>query len=127
MTSSENPSTFAVPVTFSVTVAPVAADGAMPTGSVTATAFGSNTLGSGSLGASGHVSFTVPQTVAATAALPSGLANIEYPPVCHGRESQLSRQWKLLKTLPYPGQFHGRVSTSPIRGLSFPFPTVAPF
>ena len=74
VTSSANPSTFAAPVTFAVTVAPLAVDGAVPTGSVQATVFGSDSLGSATLDATGHASFTVPQSVDATASLPWGLA-----------------------------------------------------
>ena len=59
VTSSANPATFAEPVTFSVTVAPPIAAGTIPTGSVQATVFGSETLGAVFLDATGHASFQV--------------------------------------------------------------------
>jgi uncharacterized protein (TIGR03437 family) len=63
VTSSANPASFAEPVTFSATVAPSVAGGAIPTGTVLATVFGSETLGSAFLDATGKASFTVPQTL----------------------------------------------------------------
>jgi uncharacterized protein (TIGR03437 family) len=71
--SSANPATFAEPVTFSVTVSPAVAGGAVPTGTVAATVLGSDTLASATLDATGHATLTVPQTTSATS-LPWGLA-----------------------------------------------------
>lgn len=66
VTSSANPTSFAQPVTFSVTVASAVAGGAIPTGTIVATVFGSETLGYATLDDYGHASFTVPQTLIAS-------------------------------------------------------------
>ena len=83
VTSSANPTSFAQPVTFSVTVASAVAGGAIPTGTIVATVFGSETLGYATLDNYGKASFTVPQTLiasvcancsATSSVLPWGLA-----------------------------------------------------
>jgi len=73
VTSSVNPATFAEPVTFSATVSPAVAGGAVPTGTVAASVLGSDTLGSATLDATGHATLTVPPSASATS-LPWGLA-----------------------------------------------------
>jgi hypothetical protein len=72
VTSSVNPATFAEPVTFSVMVSPAVAGGAIPTGTVAASVFGSDLLAFATLDATGHATITVPQ--AGATFLPWGLA-----------------------------------------------------
>ena len=73
--SSVNPSTFAEPVTFKVTVAPSVHGGPTPSGTIQAAVLGTDRLGAATLDASGNATFTVPpQDPTASPALPWGLA-----------------------------------------------------
>jgi hypothetical protein len=58
--ASANPSTFASPVTFTVTVAAPASSAAVPTGTITATLLGPIFLGNGTLDRNGQATITVP-------------------------------------------------------------------
>lgn len=71
VTSSVNPSIFAEPVTFTITVAPATAGGSVPSGTVGASLLGLLNLGSVTLDSSGKGSLTVPVTAAT--AIPWGL------------------------------------------------------
>jgi hypothetical protein len=71
VTSSVNPSIFAEPVTFSVTVAPATSGGAVATGTVSASLLGLFNLGSTTLDGTGKGSITVPS--ASMSAIPWGL------------------------------------------------------
>lgn len=76
VTSSINPSAFAAPVTFFVTVTPALAGNPVPTGSVHASVFGSDSLADATLDGTGNAALTVPQDPGprASPAVPFGLA-----------------------------------------------------
>ena len=74
VTSSANPSVFAAPVTLKIAVAPAAAGGPVPTGSVSASILGLFALGSVTLDPTGQGSLTVPRDPALLASVPWGFA-----------------------------------------------------
>ena len=73
--SNVNPSTFAEPVTLSITVAPAVAGNVIPTGTVQASVLGSDVIGTAMLDSTGSASITVPQQIpVANPVAPWGLA-----------------------------------------------------
>jgi uncharacterized protein (TIGR03437 family) len=74
VSSSVNPSTFAQPVTFAVSVAPAVRGNMVPTGTVQASVLGVYAIGAATLDANGNALFTVPQSPSPSAALPWGFA-----------------------------------------------------
>jgi hypothetical protein len=75
--SGANPSTFAEPVTLTITVAPESASNTIPTGTVQAVVLGSDVLGTATLDSTGSATITVPPQIAvpnSPATFPWGLA-----------------------------------------------------
>lgn len=75
--SSVNPSTFAEPVTLTITVAPAVHGNAIPTGTVEAAVLGSDVIGTATLDSTGSATITVPPQIPvpnSLASLPFGLA-----------------------------------------------------
>ena len=73
--SSVNPSTFAEPVTLTITVAPAAHSSVIPTGNVQASVLGSDAIGTATLDTTGSATMTVPpQIPTANPVVPWGLA-----------------------------------------------------
>ena len=65
VTSSANPAVYAAPLTFTVAVAPPVAGDPVPTGVVSATLAGPDSLGSATLDAAGRAVIVVPQGLGA--------------------------------------------------------------